>query len=425
MKKIVIFESLNTFFRTLKVIFTRRMIISFVMGFSSGIPLLLTLSTLQAWMKDEKVDLTTIGLISLLGLPYTLKFVWSPILDRFRLPLLGRRRGWLLLFQVLLMLSIFGIGLLDPVKTPYLLVFVALSISFFSASQDIVVDAYRREDLADEELGLGSSLYVNGYRLAMLVSGAGALALAEFYSWGTVYMLVSATMLVGIIGTLLTPEPVVEEQPPRTIKEAVIDPFVEYFAREDAWLMLAFILLYKIGDTMALNMTMPFYLSIGFTKLQIAIIAKSFGFAATIVGTFLGGLLMLRLGINRSLWIFGGLQMITTFGFAILYYFPGSSVGLALAISAENLAMGMGTAAFLAFMASLTNKKFTATQYALMTSLMGIPRVIIAAPTGYIAKATGWPLFFVICALLALPGLFLLSYFAPYHQSIESSPVSS
>lgn len=402
----------------LKVIFSSRMLVAFVMGFSCGLPLLLTITVLQAWMKEEGVDLTVIGLMALVGLPYTVKFLWAPFLDRFTLHFLGRRRGWLLVAQVALSLSIVGLGLTNPKNNPWMLAFTAFLMTFFSASQDIVVDAYRREDLSDEELGLGSSLYVNGYRVGMLLAGGGGLIMADHMPFSMVYMIMAACMLPGILTTLLAREPEVTAETPKTMKEAVIDPLVDYFKRQDALWILAFILLYKIGDTMASAMTTPFYLDIGFTKTEIGAIVKLFGFWATIAGTLIGGVLMLRLGINRSLWVFGFLQAISTAGFALLARIGYNIPLLSGVIAFENLSSGMGTAAYMAFMASITNKKFTATQYALLSSLMGVPRVLASAPTGFFAKNIGWMSFFIACTLIAIPGMLLLLKFAPWKANI-------
>lgn len=409
----------GTFRDILQVILSGRMLAAFLMGFSSGLPLLLTGSVLQAWMTEAGVDLGTIGLFALVGLPYTLKFVWAPLLDRFTLSaFLGRRRGWLLIIQIILMLSIAGIGLTDPAQNPLLVALAALLVTFFSASQDIVIDAYRRESLADEEQGLGASFYVNGYRLGMLLASGGGLILADFIPFPMVYFLMAAAMLVGILTTLFAREPAADVGSPKTLYEAVVQPFIEYFARRDAWLILLFILLYKVGDTMASHMTTPFYLDIGFTKTEIGAVVKLFGFWAIVIGGLLGGTLILRLGIYKALWAFGILQAISTAGFAVLAQIGPSLPGLAAVIAFENLSGGMGTAAYIAFMASLTNKKFTATQYALLSSLMGIPRVLVAAPTGFIAASLGWPGFFILCTVIAIPGLWLLTRFRPWmvHQ---------
>ncbi len=396
------------------VIFSGRMLVALMMGFACGLPLLLTISVLQAWMQEEGVDLTVIGLMALVGLPYTLKFLWAPALDRFTLPFFGRRRGWLFLAQLALVLAIAGLGLTDPGNNPWLVAFAALLVTFFSATQDIVVDAYRREDLTDEELGLGSSFYVNGYRIGMLLASGGGLILADHTSFKMVYLIMAACMLPGLMTTLLAPEPELPAGTPRTIKEAIIHPLVEYFSRKDALWMLAFILCFKIGDTMASAMTTPFYLDIQFTKTQIGTVVKLFGFWATIAGGLAGGILMLKIGINKSLWIFGFLQALSTAGFAVLARIGNDVNALAAVIGFENLSSGMGTAAFVAFMASITNKKFTATQYALLTSLMGVPRVMASAPTGYFAKNFGWETFFIFCTLIAVPGMVLLLKFAPW-----------
>ena len=400
----------------LKVIFSGRMLVTFVMGFACGLPLLLTITVLQAWMQDEGVDLAVIGLMALVGLPYTLKFLWAPFLDRFTLPFLGRRRGWLLVAQVALIFSVAGLGFTDPGEKPWMVAVAAFIVTFFSASQDIVVDAYRREDLVDEELGLGSSLYVNGYRVGMLLASGGGLILADSLPFPFVYLIMAACMLPGVLTTLLAPEPDIYVETPRTLKEAVFDPLIDYFRRQEAFWILAFILFYKIGDTMASAMTIPFYMDIGFTKSQIGAVVKLFGFWATIAGSLIGGVLMLRLNINRSLWIFGFLQAVSTACFAVLARIGSSVAVLSGVIAFENLSSGMGTAAFVAFMASITNKKFTATQYALLSSLMGVPRVLASAPTGFLAKYMGWEVFFITCALIAIPGLLLLFKFAPWHS---------
>jgi len=392
----------------LSVIFSRRMLVALIMGFACGLPLLLTITVLQAWMKEEGVDLTVIGMMALVGLPYTCKFLWSPFLDRFTLPFFGRRRGWLLIAQLALICSIAGLGFTDPGNNPWVMALAAFLVTFFSASQDIVVDAYRREDLPDEELGLGSSLYVSGYRVGMLLASGGGLIMADHIPFSMVYLIMAGCLLPGVCTTLLAPEPVVAGGTPRTIKEAVLYPMAEYFSRPDALWILAFILFYKIGDTMASAITIPFYLDIGFTKTEIGAVVKLFGFWATIVGSLIGGLLMLRLKINQSLWVFGFLQAISTFGFAVLARVGHNVSALSAVIAFENISSGMGTAAYLAFMASITNKKFTATQYALLSSLMGVPRVIVSAPTGYFAKIMGWESFFIFCTLIAIPGMLLL-----------------
>ncbi|MDX9818746.1 MULTISPECIES: AmpG family muropeptide MFS transporter [Desulfococcus] len=397
-----------------KMVFSPRMLVAFLMGFSCGMPLLLTITVLQAWMKEEGVDLSVIGLMALVGLPYTVKFLWAPFLDRYSLPFLGRRRGWLLVAQAALALALVVLGLTRPATHPWLVAFAAFWVTFFSATQDIVVDAYRREDLSDNELGLGSSLYINGYRVGMLLASGGGLIMADYMSFSMVYCIMALCMAPGILTTLLAREPEVVDIPPKSLRSAVVDPLIEYFSRENAVWILAFVLFYKIGDTMALAMTTPFYLDVGFTKTEIGTVVKLFGFWATIGGSLVGGIIMLRLGINRSLWIFGIFQMVSILGFAALARVGYSLPALSGVIVFENLSGGMGTAAYAAFMASITNKKFTATQYALLSSLMGIPRVMAAAPTGFLAARLGWEGFFIFCTVMAVPGMLLLLKFAPY-----------
>jgi PAT family beta-lactamase induction signal transducer AmpG len=397
----------------LRVLASRRMLVALVMGFASGLPLLLTISVLQAWMKEEGVDLAVIGLMALVGLPYTLKFLWAPVLDRYTIPLFGRRRGWLLIAQTALVLAIIALAATNPAQRPWMVALAAFWVTFFSASQDIVIDAYRREDLADEELGLGSSLYINGYRTGMLLASGGGLIMADHIPFSMVYLIMAACLLPGILTTLLTPEPETPKGTPQTLQEAIIQPFVEYFSRPEAIWILAFILFYKIGDTMASTMTTPFYLDIAFSKTEIGSIVKLFGFWATIAGSLAGGMIMLKAGIYRSLWLFGILQALSTAGFALLAQIGHSIPALAAVIAFENLSSGMGTAAYAAFMASITNQKFTATQYALLTSLMGIPRVVVSAGSGFMAKAMGWEGYFIFCTLIALPGLLMLLRIRP------------
>ncbi len=405
--------------KTSQLLFTRRMWVAMLMGFACGLPLLLTLTVLQAWMKEEGIDLTVIGLMTLVGVPYNVKFLWAPILDRFTPPFLGRRRGWMLMAQIGIILSLMLLAVSNPGKTPILMAAAAFLATFFSASQDIAVDAYRREDLSDRELGPGSSLYVGGYRIGMLLAAGGGLILADHMSFSRVYFIMAACMLPGMATTLLTPEPPMTHGAPKSLKEMIIDPLADYFQRSRALWILLFILMYKIGDTMASAMTTPFYLEVGFSKTQIGAVVKLFGTGAVIGGSLLGALIMLPLGIYRCLWIFGILQALSTAFFAVLARVGPNVAVLSGVIAFENLSSGMGTAAYLAFMASLTNKRFTATQYALLSSLMGIPRTILSAPTGFMAKHLGWEVFFIFCALIAIPGMLLLFIIGPKYEPIK------
>lgn len=391
-----------------KKIFSYHMLTMLLIGYCAGLPLLLIGGTLQAWMTDSGLDLSTIGFIAIVGLPYSLKFLWSPFLDRYKLPFLGRRRGWMVVFQVALAALLFIISMLDPKTDIAVISVVSVLIAFFSASQDIVIDAYRRELLPDEELGLGNSLYIMGYRLAMIVAGAFALRMADSIPWSQVYMWMSVFMGVGIIFTFIFPKEGESIPVPSSMKEAVIGPLKDFFTRQGAILILLFILLYKAGDVMAANMTTPFILGLGYTKTQMGDIAKLFGMIATIVGGLIGGIAMLKLNMKRSLIFFGILQAVSTLGFAWLPSLPVEFGSLALVITFENLASGMGTAAYAAYMASITNREFTATQFALFSAIMGIPRVILATPTGWMAEQLGWEMFFVVCTFFALPGLLLL-----------------
>ena len=399
-----------------------RMLVALLMGFASGLPLLLTGSVLQAWLKDSGVNLTDIGLFALVGLPYTLKFLWAPLFDRYALPL-GRRRGWLAVSQIALAAALAMISIAAP--KPDTLMWIscaALLVAFFSASQDIVIDAYRRESLSENELGLGSALYVNGYRVGMLLASGGGLILADHTSFAFMYQVMAACMAACVIVTLAAPEPPLAPGSPATLQDAVILPFRDYFQREGAWIALLFILLYKIGDTMASSMTTPFYLELGFSKTEIGAVVKLFGFWATLVGGTLGGMIILRMGLTRALWWFGAGQMLSTLGFALLFYSGHNNAVLAVVVAVENFTGGLGTAAFVGFMGALTDKRFTATQYALLSSLMGVPRVLLSAPTGWLALTMGWPAFFVMCTLLAIPGLWLISRVASLAGSQPAPP---
>ncbi len=408
----------------LRTFFSGRMLTALLMGFSSGLPLLLaTGSVLQAWLKEAGVDLGTIGLFALVGLPYTLKFLWAPLLDRFT-PIAAHGPAARLAAADPTHADRGDCGP-GPGRSAVSLPGVTLAaflVAFFSASQDIVIDAYRRESLADDEQGLGASFYVNGYRVGMLLASGGGLILADFIPFQAVYWVMAAAMLPGLITTAFCVEPVVPMGTPRTLRDAVVQPFVEYFSRQDAVLILLFVLLYKVGEMMASQMTTPFYLDLDFSKTEIGTIVKLFGFWATVIGGLLGGILILRLGMYRALWLFGVLQAIGLIGFVILARLGHSLPGLALAITSENLFSGMATTAYVAFMATLTNKKFTATQYALLSSLMGIPRVIVNTPTGYLAEWLGWEGFFLFCMAATVPGLWLLTRFRVWMETGRDTP---
>jgi MFS transporter, PAT family, beta-lactamase induction signal transducer AmpG len=402
----------QTMVSILRSILSARMLAVLVLGFSSGLPLLLIGATLKAWLHDAGIDLTTIGLFAFVGLPYTLEFIWSPVMDRYVPPFLDRRRGWILIWQSCLLAGIAAMGWMHPATHSWLLAGLCVLIAFFSASQDIVINAYTREILSNEELGFGFSLGIAGYRVGMLVASAGALPLADAVGWRFTYIIMAGGMIIGIIAALLAPA-VKIISPPLTLRDAVINPFLQFFSRNGAWIILLFILLYKVGDQMASDIVNPFYLDLGFSKTQIGVVAKIFGFSAMIAGGLLGGLLLFKLGIYRSLWIFGVLQGVSTLSFAFLAQIGLSIPLLAGVVSLENLASGMAGASYAAYMASLCDRRYTATQYALFTSLIGVTRVVFVSTSGFLAKHLGWEYFFIFCALLAIPGLALLLRLRP------------
>jgi len=414
-----------------KLIFAdRRMLITFLLGFVGGLPLLLTGSTLQAWCKEAGMDLTNIGLLALVGIPYTAKFLWSPLLDWLVPPFLGRRRGWLLISQVGLIAALVGMAASQPQTAPLALVACAFAVALLSATQDIAIDAYIIEILPPELYGLGTQIYIVGYRIGMLLAGAGSLILADHMTWRSVYLLMALTMATGLLTTWLASEPKTAGRPPRSLLEAVWHPLRDFFSAQGSlqgrvWWVFAFLMLYKIGGDMATAMTVPLYKDLGYSNTEIGSVAKLFAPAATIVGGLIGGGAVVYMGLKRSLWVFGVFQGVATLSFAWLVATVGASGhpavwALATAISIEYLAAGLGTAAYTTLMGSLVNRRFTATQYAILSSLMGVPRVFGAAATGWLAERLGWFQFFVFCALAALPGLLILFKISP-SDKISSS----
>ncbi len=396
------------------VLVSGRLWLSGLMGFAGGVPLLLTLTVFQAWLQGEGVDLATIGFLGLVGLPYSLKFLWAPLLDRFDPLRLGRRRSWLVISQCCLAASIAILGSQDPLEDIWKIAVAACLVTFFSATQDIVIDAYRRESLADAEQGFGASMYTYGYRVGMLLTSAGGLILADIVGFAGVYYFMAALMLSMVVITILAPEPSGVIESPRNLKTAFLGPFIEFFRRQavgSALLVIAFILLYKLGDNLASHMTIPFYLETGFSNTEIGTVVKFFGLAPLLFGVFIGGALTLKAGLYRALLIAGVLQGVSTAGFAVLAMVGYSLWWLAGVIAFENLTQGMGTAALLAFMAYLTDRRFTATQFALLSALASLPRVVLTSPTGEMVIQIGWIPFFVFTTLVAVPGLLLLLAF--------------
>jgi PAT family beta-lactamase induction signal transducer AmpG len=404
-----------------------KMMVMFFFGFSSGFPFYIVKDVLKLWMTESNMDLTTIGLFSALSLPYTLKFVWSPLMDGYVPKFLGRRRGWILIAQLGLAISIASIGQFDPSDSLSGIVFMALCINFFGASQDISLDAFRREYLTSDELGFGTGVWMNAWRLGMYVAVGISLLTELNISWAMIHILLSLMMGIGMLTTLFVSEPKIDNGPPVSIKEAVVEPFIEFFKRHRAILVLLFILLYKIGDNMAGAMTIPFILKMGFSKTEYFVIVKGIGMFGLFGGVIFGGAVMIRLGIAKSLWVFGILQALSTAFFAILVIVDHNSlmwldyrqVILGCIVGFEFFSTGLGQAAYATYMAIQTNKRFTATQYALLTSLMAVPGVVAASVTGFMAKYLGWDLFYFLCAVFAIPGMLLLFKIAPWNTSNE------
>ncbi len=397
----------------------------FLFGFSSGFPYYIIKDVLKLWMTESGVSLATIGLFAWVGLPYTLKFIWSPVMDGVVPPFLGRRRGWILAAQIGLVVTIALLGQLDPRQSLLWVAVMALCVNFFGATQDIALDAFRREYLDADELGFGTGVWMNAWRLGMYISVGLAILTDIGISWAGIHLILAGLMGIGIVTTLVVPEPRVEASPPLSVKAAVVEPFIEFFTRSTPVTILLFILLYKIGDNMAAAMNIPFILKMGFSKAEYFVIVKGIGMIGLFGGVLVGGAVMIRLGIARSLWTFGLLQALSTACFVVLVKVDHGSVFwetyrqmlLSGVILFEFLATGLGQAAYATYMAIQTNKRFTATQYALLTSLMAVPGVVAASVTGFMVEWMGWTWFYLFCALVAVPGILLLVKLAPWHAS--------
>lgn len=408
-----------------EALFNRRMLICVFTGFSSGLPLFIFLNLLPAWLDDAHISIKAIGLMALLQVPYVAKFLWAPLLDHFTITSLGRRRGWLVVLHVALIAAIALMGQVDPTTQLMLIPVVGLLMSFLSASLDVVIDAYRREILPDAELGLGNSIHVNAYKIAGLVPGALSLFLADHLPWSIVFAITALFMLPGLAMVLLVREPEIKALPPRTLAAAAIEPFREFLNRNglaSALTVLAFIFFYKLGDSLATSLATKFYLDMGFTKTEIAVVAKNAALWPSIVGGLAGGLWMVRLGINRALWIFGFAQLIVIPGFVWLSIVGHDLFTLAVVVGAEAFGIGLGTAAFVAYIARTTHPAYTATQLALLTALAAVPRTVINSSSGYLVDALGWTNFFWLCTALAVPGMLLLFKIAPWHGEKTPRP---
>ena len=430
---------MNRWLTDSRIYLDRRMVIILVLGFSSGLPFLLVFSTLSFWLKSEGVSLAAIGLFSLVRTPYTFKFLWAPLIDRVPLPWLtarfGRRRGWTLVTQVLLMLAIFGLASTSPAEAPLVTAAFAVVVAFCSASQDIVIDAYRIEMLTDGEQGAGAGSLVFGYRVGLLTAGAGALWLNTAIDWSGVYTIMGLFVIIGMAAVLMghEPEPVGDILQERAedahygrylahglptglargaawFRQAVMAPFQDFSSRENWAAILVFIMLYKLGDAYLGVMANPFYIEAGFSNAEIASVSKIFGLGATLVGGLLGGLMVLRWGVLPALMIGGILQMLSNLVFAI-QAIVGHDVGfLIVTVGVENLTGAMATAAFVAYLSSLCNVAYTATQYALLTSFMAFARDILSASSGILAEQVDWVTFFSLTAAFAIPGLLVLAW---------------
>jgi PAT family beta-lactamase induction signal transducer AmpG len=402
-----------------EILFSRRMLVCIFIGFTSGLPLYVLIQLVPAWLRSNDVDLVTIGLFSVVALPYTWKFLWSPLMDRFSLPFLGRRRGWALLTQIGLLISIGMLGMFDPGESLGVIVGVVFAVSLFSASQDIVIDANRRELQADDELGTGNTFFINAYRVSSLVPGSLAMILSDHLPWSSVFWITAAFMVVGMVTSLVIREVSDDALAPHSLREAVIEPFREFFARDGvgaAAAILAFMFLYKLGDNMATALATPFYLDIGFTRTEIGAVAKFAALWAAIAGAIIGGIAMLKLSINKALWIFGIVQLVTILGFAWLSVVGHNTTALFAVVSAEYLGVGLGTVALTAYIARETSLAFTATQFALFSSFIAIPRTFANASTGFLIEAMGYTSFFLLCTAVAIPGMLMLFKVAPWNK---------
>jgi len=393
---------------SLAAVFNRKMGVVLIHGFASGLPLGLTTSLLQGWMAKENVNLTTIGLFSLIGVPYTIKFFWAPVMDRYVPPFLGRRRGWILLAQLALIIAICMLGFSNPVSSPFKTAWFALLVAFFSATQDIAIDAYRTDLLQTQEMGFGASLYVAGYRIGYpIFSSSIGFILSDYVPWSTIYLIMAAAMFIGIVATYLGPEPELQVEHPSRLKDAIVLPFVEFFKRVGALEILLFVVLYRLADVIGTALLTAFLVKTGFSGTTIGI-AKGNLWIPLILGGMIGGATMLKIGIYRSLWVFGILAALSNIFYMVLAASGPNVPILAVALSFDYLCNGMATAAFSAFLMTAVNKKFTATQYALLTSFMAQARVYLAAPAGWFAERLGWQMYFFLSIFLAVPGLLML-----------------
>ena len=409
------------FLKIYKYYFSKKLIFIFLMGIASGIPLYLILSTLMIWLTRENIDLSTIGLFSLTQIPWSLKFLWAPIIDYYKIPFLhnylGKRKSWLLITQFFLIISIILLGTNDPTSELFYTAFFALLVSFFSATQDIIIDAYRIETLQESDQGAGAAMTQAGYRVGGIIAGAGALYSREIMEWKTVFLLIALLTLILMILTLFAPqnkELSIKKSKASNIGNYLlifIKPLKEFFNRNsllNTMLILLFILFFKLGDVIAGVMANPFYVKLGFSNIEIANASKLYGVIATLFGVFIGGWLVKKIGIIKSLFLAGFLQIISNLLFVILSKIGPDYIFLIVTVSGENISGGLGSAAFVAYLSILCNKQYTATQYALLSSIMGIARTFLSSPSGYLVNFLGWSNFFLLSVLFGIPGILIL-----------------
>jgi len=403
-----------------KLLFYKKILIAKLLGISSGLPLYVLYQTIPAWLKDSGIDLSAIGLFQLIGIPYTLKFLWAPLLERFSIPVLGQRRGWMLLTQILLIFSIAFMGLFNPNQNITIIIFLTIVMTTFSATQDIVIDAYRRELLNDNELGVGNAWFVNAYRFSSLIPGSLALILADIIAWKYVFPVVACFMFIGLITTFFIQDQINQEKHSKTLVTAISEPLKDYFSRfeiKHGILLLIFLMLYKLGDSMATALSTPFYLDMGFSKTVLGTVVKVAALWSSVAGAFAAGLIMRKISLNKSLWVFGVFQLLTILGFAWLSQLDNpTKLDLFYIVSLEYLGVGMGTVAIISFMFKISSKIFAASQIALFTAITAIPRTFINASTGYLVESFGYTQFFLICTACALPGMLILFYIAPWKE---------
>lgn len=396
----------------MRALMNRKMLMLLAMGFSGGVPFLLIAGTLKMWLAREHVDVSTIGYFAWVGLAYSLKFLWAPLLDRYALFGKDRRRSWMLTMQVLIAIGLFALGQMNPTTDLALMAALCVTIAFFGATQDIAIDAYRREICRDEELPFGMTMGNYGFRLAMIVTGGlgvGLVGEAPFYlSWGQLYAAMAACMSIGFLTTWFAPEPDVVEGSPQTLISAVVEPLRDFFARPGAVVVLLFVFLYKFGDAMGGAMLTPFYVEMGYSNADIGFIAKIVGMTSSLLGMFVGAVLLSRLGMRRSLWFFGVLQALSTAGFALITFTGPTKWALAATVVFEDVTAGMGNSAFVSFIASVCNRRYTATQFAVFASVAGLGRTFFSGFSGELVKHLGWANFYFACAALAIPGLCML-----------------